>query len=380
MFCAICQYILLFYYIFYAYLQLYCFHIYFNYSITVLNSGIQLITDTKYDILNEKKEGISLERSSEKIERHIALDLDRAEDYPAFEMLGKALSSDIRLKILFLLKHQSMNIVELAEELNIPVSSTAFHVNLLEKASLINTEILPGVRGSQKVSSSRAEDVFLALNTSRNKKEKQSLSIDMPIGNYFDFRIHPTCGMINNDSYIEACDDVKAFYSPNRCTAQLIWFQKGFIEYRFPNHFLNNLTPSYLSFSLELCSEAPGYRNNWPSDITFSLNDRELLTYTSPGDFGGRHGKLTPAWWTEGNTQFGLLKNISIDKYGVSLDGIRQTEKLTIDSLNLYDQLYISFKIEIKEDAKHIGGINIFGKSYGDYPQNIVMHIDYLTS
>lgn len=54
-----------------------------------------------------------------------------------------------------------------------------------------------------------------------------------------------------------------------------------------------------------------------------------------------------------------------------------KSEEINIDTLALSAQPYISFKIEIKKDAKHVGGINIFGKSYGDYPQNIVMHVEY---
>lgn len=314
---------------------------------------------------------------SQKIARHIILDLEDPDHYQFLEILGKALSSQARLKILFLLKHQSLNIVELAKELNIPVSSTAFHINQLEEAGLITTELLPGIRGSQKVCSSRAEDVFISINNSAPLLARHSFSVDMPIGNYFDFNISPTCGMINETSYIESCDDVRAFYSPNRVTAQLIWFQKGFIEYRFPNHFLIDSNPSHISFSLEICSEAPGYRNIWPSDITFFVNDIELLTYTSPGDFGGRHGKQTPAWWTDGNTQFGLLKTISADEKGISMDGILKSTAISIDNLELPAKPYISLKIGIKEDAIHMGGINIFGKASGDYPQNIVMYVDY---
>ncbi len=313
---------------------------------------------------------------SEKITRHISLSLDDPGHYQPLETLGKALSSQVRLKMLYLLKHQSLNIVELAQELKIPISSSAFHINLLEEAGLITTEMLPGIRGAQKVCSSRAEDIKISINDSRQQVQARSFSVDMPIGNYYDFKIHPTCGMVNETAYIESCDDVRSFYSPNRSSAQLIWFHKGFIEYRFPNHFLINAAPSYISFSLELCSEAPGYRNVWPSDITFYINDEELLTYTSPGDFGGRHGKLTPAWWTDGNTQFGLLKTIGIDKKGVSLDGVIQTDSVTINTLDLSAKPYISFKIAIKDDAVHAGGINIFGKAYGDYSQNIVMHMD----
>lgn len=313
---------------------------------------------------------------NEKITRHISLSLDVQDDYPVLEILGKALSSQVRLQMLCLLRHKSLNIIELAGQLQIPVSSASFHINLLEEAGLITTEMLPGIRGSQKVCSSRAEDIRIAISNTQRQTQMRSFSIDMPIGNYFDFKIHPTCGMVNETSYIESCDDVRAFYSPSRGSAQLIWFHKGFIEYRFPNHFLIDASPDYISFSLELCSEAPGYRDVWPSDITFYANDHELLTYTSPGDFGGRHGKLTPAWWTDGNTQFGLLKTVGIDKKGVSLDGVLKTDAVTIDTLHLSENPYISFKIAIREEAVHIGGINIFGKAYGNYPQNIIMHVD----
>ena len=74
---------------------------------------------------------------NEKITRHISLSLDDPDHYQSLELLGKALSSQVRLKILYLLKHQSLNIVELAQKLQIPVSSAAFHVNLLEEAGLI---------------------------------------------------------------------------------------------------------------------------------------------------------------------------------------------------------------------------------------------------
>ena len=66
-----------------------------------------------------------------------------------------------------------------------------------------------------------------------------------------------------------------------------------------------------------------------------------------------------------------------MDNTGTYLDGVMKSEEITITSLDLPERQYISFKIEIKKDAKHVGGINIFGKSYGDYPQNIVMHVEY---
>ena len=38
---------------------------------------------------------------------------------------------------------------------------------------------------------------------------------------------------------------------------------------------------------------------------------------------------------------------------------------------------YISVRIGIKDNAKNVGGINLFGDCYGDFPQHIKMVIHY---
>ena len=55
--------------------------------------------------------------------------------------IGKALSSEIRIQILEALEEQEHNVNELAELLELPASSTAMHVRVLEEAGLIETEL-----------------------------------------------------------------------------------------------------------------------------------------------------------------------------------------------------------------------------------------------
>ena len=50
---------------------------------------------------------------------------------------------------------------------------------------------------------------------------------------------------------------------------------------------------------------------------------------------------------------------------------------MTIDDCNISNVL-IRLKIGIKEDAKYVGGINIFGKGFGDTDQNISLQIAYV--
>lgn len=128
---------------------------------------------------------------------------------------------------------------------------------------------------------------------------------------------------------------------------------------------------------MELCSEATGFLENWPSDITISINDIEVATYLSPGDFGARRGKLTPEVWANGSSQYGLLKTFSVKNDGGYIDGFLQNHAITIADLKLAERQHISLKIAVKDDAVHVGGVNIFGSRFGDYPQGIIMNITY---
>lgn len=112
-----------------------------------------------------------------------------------------------------------------------------------------------------------------------------------------------------------------------------------------------------------------------PSDITVRVNDVELLTFTSPGDFGGRRGKYTPAYWPVTSTQFGLLKKIAVNEDDVFMDNVLVTNKIRFSDLGLYGCSAVKFEIGIKENAEHKGGLNLFGKDFGDFPQAIVMSV-----
>jgi predicted transcriptional regulator len=98
----------------------------------------------------------------------------------------------------------------------------------------------------------------------------------------------------------------------------------------------------------------------------------EAGTWNCPGDFGGRRGKLNPVWWPDKNTQFGKLKTWILTEQGTYLED-NQISPLTIGDYRLSENAYISVRIGIKEDAGHIGGVNLFGDCFGDYAQNIRM-------
>jgi predicted transcriptional regulator len=276
-----------------------------------------------------------------------------------------------------LIKIKPLALQEIAHILQIPLSSTSMHIQCLEEAHLVHTETQPGIRGSMRVCMCGFLSFHLEAYDTQMQHQHQIQYFDMPLGNYSRFEVYPACGLASVDGIIDEYDNPISFYSTDRQQTELLWFHHGFVEYHFPNK-INRLLPlQEISFSMELCSEAPGYYEDWPSDITFSVNQKELGVYHAVGDFGCRRGKLTPDRWPIGRTQFGLLTTISIRETGTYINEVLVNPSMTLEDLALFDTPYLSLRIEVKEDAKHVGGINLFGEKYGDYPQAIRMHLVY---
>ncbi len=291
------------------------------------------------------------------------------------EQIIKSLASDRRLEILRYLGGHSCSVNEIAEALDMPPSTVTMHVNLLEKAGLIRTELKPASRGLQKICVRLYDQLLIAL-PGGELPDENTLDIAMPIGAYVDCRVAPTCGLAGESGVIGHFDDPDTFYDPDRLNAQLLWFKQGYVEYRFPNRLPANAVLESIQFSLEICSEAPLHSDDWPSDITLWINGVEIGTWTSPADFGGERGALTPDWWEEWNSQYGLLKLWKVTPEGAYIDGVRLSD-VTLADLRITHGGFIAMRIGVKEDANNVGGLNIFGRRFGNYPQDIVLRMRY---
>jgi predicted transcriptional regulator len=302
--------------------------------------------------------------------------VDFGADAAGTQAVLKALASEPRLRILSLLKDHVYNVSEIAEALDMPLSTANLHIGILEGAGLVRAEHKPAARGSQKLCA-RAFDSVLVQLPRGGLEPANVVELSMPIGSYVDCQVAPTCGLASETGIIGLFDDPTSFYEPERLGAQLLWFHHGYVEYRFPMRLPPRAEPYSLGLSLELCSEAPLHHDNWPSDITLWINGVEVGTWTSPADFGGQRGTLTPLWWESHNSQYGLLKLWQVNHEGSWIDGIRLSE-VTLPQLDLAKGSFISVRLGVKAEAKHVGGLNIFGRHFGNYPQDIVLRLRYL--
>lgn len=288
--------------------------------------------------------------------------------------IGVALSSTDRLRILQLLSVSPMTLSELSKALDLAVSSVSYHIDALTRAQLIFVDYQPGPKGHTKLCSKMAMSLKVDFCDIDTHTARNITSVEMPVGSYVECDITAPCGIADGNGVIGDVDDPHVLFMPERLGAQLLWFQSGHVSYNFPNDSLKKSRVfRSVDFSLELCSETVYYRNDWPSDVTVWINDTEIATYTVPGDFGGRRGKYTPEYWFINSTQYGLLKHFTVNDRGVFIDDQPVNNAVTFDSLNLSDGTFIRFTIGIKPDAKHVGGLNLFGAGFGDYPQAIVM-------
>ena len=288
----------------------------------------------------------------------------------------KALGSDVRILILnILLENSNMSMKDLANHLNITNGALTGHIKKLENCGLITTSAESIVHGNQKICSIHWDRIIVDLE--KQVVDENVYNAEIKVGHYSNYDIAPTCGLASANAIIGEVDDPRYFEHPDRYNAEILWFTNGYVEYVIPNFIPNLQKITQISITMELSSEAPGINSDWPSDIEFYLNDTLLGSWMSPGDFGDVKGMFTPAWWPKNWNQYGLLKLLVINKKGTFVDGLKISD-VTIDQFNLDYRSSIRFKLAVDENSKHKGGLTLFGKSFGNYSQDVNVSISYV--
>ncbi|MDQ0192773.1 ArsR/SmtB family transcription factor [Paenibacillus wynnii] len=288
--------------------------------------------------------------------------------------LFEALASEVRLNIIRLLAEQPMNNKDLASHLKLSGAIVSMHVRKLQETGIVRSEMIRLDGGTHKMNTLAVEAIEILFPFIKNAP-RLFHEISIPIGHYNDFEIAPTCGLATTSKLIGQFDDPRFFLDPERVNAGILWFGKGYVEFKLPNYLLSSQKIEEIEISLELGSEAPGVNRNWPSDISFILNGTELGYWTSPGDSGEGRGTYTPAWWRDDVNQYGFLKQIQINANGTYLDGQKMSD-IGLPELAIERNQW-TLRLEVKEDAAHVGGLTLYGAGFGNYNQDIVFRTYY---
>ncbi|MGG4146544.1 ArsR family transcriptional regulator [Paenibacillus algorifonticola] len=286
----------------------------------------------------------------------------------------EALASEVRLQIIDLLDERERHIKELAAELFLSSAIVSTHVNKLQQAGIVTSKMKRVGSGTYKYCSLSAE--YLQIRLSRpNDQKRKNIETMLPVGHYTDVAAFPTCGIATTEKLIGQYDNPKYFLDPERMNAGILWFARGYVEYKVPNHLFIDQRVQELEISLEIGSEAPQINENWPSDIRFFINGLYVGEWTSPGDFGRVRGRLSPDWWRGDVNQYGLLKVLRLNENGTFIDGL-QISELTIHDLD-WESPFLTLRISAEESVPGRGGLTLYGKGFGNYNQDIRIRTYY---
>ena len=180
--------------------------------------------------------------------------------------------------------------------------------------------------------------------------------------------------------------------NPIRYLAQLVWFeQSGYLEYEVKNPLPKNSEVKTLRLFFEACSEAPYYDLNHKTDISLYINGKKISIYDINSDFGGKRGKYTPQWWPTDNSQYGKTIFVEVKQDGTYIGdsynsdwaekkkveiNFQKASDVGVEDLDL-NQKFITLRIGVDKDARHRGGMNLFGERFGNYPKALALGLEY---
>ena len=291
--------------------------------------------------------------------------------------VARALSVPKRLEILRLLGEKNvMSVNEIAQTLDLPISSASTHVSVLEEVGLIICERVPSIHGSMKMCNRKRDSVLFHLCKDPPHRTKQ-FTQSMPIGAYSQAEsINEPCGLASGLGPIGVYNRPGCFYLPERVDAQILWLNSGSLCYRFAPLLDESIEPEYLELSFEVCNAALLESPVWQSRLVIYINGCQIGSSVCSCDSEGRRGKLNPSWWPDVATQQGELQKWRVTKTGTYLRDERISD-ISVQDLKLTGLSHINVLLHVPSDPGDHSGINLFGTEFGDYNQAIRLVIGY---
>ncbi len=286
--------------------------------------------------------------------------------------LFKVLASEPRIQIIKLLsKYESLSMNELSEKLGVTQGAVTAHIKVMLACGMVSVTEESGQRGTRKLVSLKEKK--LIINLVEFEEYPSVCELNIGVGSYTSCSVKPPCAIATTTEVVgQAVDKTDGFFNPDRINAGILWLGSGFVEYKIPlpSSMKNNI--KQIEITMEISSEAPGTCEDWPSDITFFINDVNVGTWVSPGDYGNAQGTFNPKWWDKNWNQFGLLKQLTINNSGSFMDD-DLLSKHNISEILVDDENMIVLRIAVLEDSTNVGGLTRCGAGFGNYNQNILI-------
>ena len=125
---------------------------------------------------------------------------------------AKAIGSELRIQIvLYVTQHPGIGLMELSEQFGVSRAAITQNIKILTAAGLIELGE-SGEKSSARKGCFVTEDKFL-LNFRRQLLTQKIYATEIPIGQYSDFAITPTCGLATPEELIGKVDDPSFFLS-----------------------------------------------------------------------------------------------------------------------------------------------------------------------
>jgi predicted transcriptional regulator len=290
----------------------------------------------------------------------------RIETFDAGIPVFKALSSEVRVKIISLLaEYRELNMNELSEKLGIPGSTLTAHIKLLDECGILDIRGVDGSRGMQKLCSLKESRLLIEMFES--VAQHRHLHCEFPVGSYSEFSVIAPCGLASPSALVGIEDMPLYFDAPERIGAGLIWFSAGFIEYPVPNYLPEGGKLLELQISLEIASHLPDAS---PKDksmgVLFSINQIAVGRWIIPLNEDNYRSLYSPSWCDNSRIQSGKIKLLTINQKGTFIDGNNWVSSVTIDRLGIMPGNRIRLRI-----TSLGSGVTLFGCGFGNYNQDI---------
>ena len=174
----------------------------------------------------------------EKIDYSMDLSIWKNNDVKRIELLGNALASFDRICILQLLIERPMSLSDVGKELNIAISSVSYHMDILEKAGLVQVRYKPSKKGHVKICYCVKTDIGITTRRTEVEELSSYCAVEyMPVGQYVVCDVKAPCGLANEWERT-VVDNPSEMFLADRVRAKLLWFSSGKVSYHFPNqHF-----------------------------------------------------------------------------------------------------------------------------------------------